>query len=411
MNYRKIAYGFLTVAMCFFILGGSISAQTTISFWTWVPLKDAIEEFEAEYPDIEVQMETMGPWDMHDKFLTTLAAGVGAPDVVQLVSRRLDMFLDTEQLVDITDEVAHLSRYYDEGVWDPVVSDGRVYGLPSDIGPGVIWYRQDVFDEHGITTPVETWDDFIEAGKKISDGDRYMMPIFIPSGQWGVDSFAQYLGSRGGNLYNSDGTIITDNELLVDTLQWYADLVFEHKIAYPVEFYSPTFWALLEAGKIVTLPANTSEGRNIERYAASQHGKWNVMPWPKWSKDAPEQTGMWGGNVFTIPKQSKKQEAALTFIEWLCASERGQVAYFESVGGMPALNPALEEPELREKEPFFNDSIIADNLLPIPTFFWYDEAETSVILGAEIDALFEGKVTVENAINNFINNVQRRLGR
>jgi ABC-type glycerol-3-phosphate transport system substrate-binding protein len=353
----------------------------------------------------------MGPWDLHDKFLTTLAAGVGAPDVVQLVSRRFDMFLDTGELVDITDKVAHLSSNYEEGVWEPTVRDGRVYGLPSDIGPGVIWYRQDVFDEHGIPTPVETWDDFIEAGKKITSGDRYAMPIFIPSGQWGVASFVQYLASRGGNLYNSDGSLITDNELLADTLQWYHDLVFEHEIAYPVEFYSPTFWALLDAGRIVTLPANTSEGRNIERYAASQEGKWNVMPWPKWSEDAPAQTGLWGGNVFTIPKQSQKQEAALTFIKWLCASERGQVAYFTSVGGMPAYIPALEEPELQQEEAFFNNSVVADNLLPIPTFYWYDEAETSVILGNEIDALFENQITVEEAVENFMRNVQRRLER
>lgn len=409
---RLLVVALLTAALA---LAGSGFAQTKITFWTWVGLEPAVEQFEAEHPDIDVELVTFGPWDLHDKLLTALAAGTGAPDVAQLVIRRFDAYRDTGQLIDLAPHLdeAYLSEV-PASIWPAVSSGDGIYGVPTDYGPGVIWYRRDVFEQYGIEAPIETWDEFIEAGKRIregSNGEQYMMPIYVPSGQWGVASFVQFFQSAGGNFFDEEGNLIRDNEQLEEMLTWYHDLVVEHDIAYPVPWFTPSFWALLESGLFVTLPANTSEGRNIQQFAAGQAGDWGVMPWPKWSPDAPAYTGIWGGNVLTVPQQSQNQEAAITFAKWLSGTIEGQIAYFEYVGGMPIFQPALATERLSTPEPFFGGDVITEQILDSPNWNWFSEAETTVIFGEQIDALFEGRVTVQEAIERFEREVEQRLGR
>lgn len=409
-------FTFTAVLLSALLLTGVASAQrTTVTFWTWVNLEPAVAAFEAQHPDIDVEIVTFGPWDLHDKLLTALAAGTGAPDLAQLVIRRFDAYLETGQLADLTPFVTPDHRAsVPESIWTAAMSGDQVLGLPTDFGPGVVWYRRDLFEQFDIRVPIETWDDFIEAGRRIlegTNGEVHMMPLYVPSGQWGVASFAQFLHSRGGNLYAPDGGLIRDNELLLDTLQWYYDLAEVYGIAYPVPWFTPSFWALVSAGRFATLPANTAEGRNIQRFAENQAGQWGIMPWPKWSADEPERTGIWGGNVLAVPAQSRNQEAAATFAKWLTGSVEGQVAYFENVGGMPVYAPARETPRLQQAEEFFGGDVIANNLLPTENWYWFSEAETTVLLGEQIDNLFEGQVDVAEAIRRFEAAVAQRIGR
>lgn len=389
-------------------------AQTKITFWTWVGLEPALELFQAAHPDIEVELVTFGPWDLHDKFLTALASGSGAPDVAMLVIRRFDTYRDTGQLVDFK---PYLDQAYiddvPDSIWAAVESGGGLYGVPTDFGPGVVFYRRDVFEANGISAPLDTWDDFMAAGEKVyeaSGGQQYMMPIYIPSGQWGVASFVQFFQAAGGNLYTPEGQLIRSNQQLHDMLQWYYDLA-STNVAYPVEWFTPSFWALLDAGRFVTLPANTSEGRNIEKFAADQAGDWGVMPWPKWSADAPSRTGIWGGNVLAVPTQSDKQEAAVTFAKWLTGTIEGQLAYFDFVGNVPVYEPALNSERLSAPEAFFGGDVLSASISEAPTWYWFDEAETTVLLGEQIDNLFEGRVTVAEAIERFEREVAQKLGR
>jgi len=145
---RLLVVALLTAALA---LVGSGFAQTKITFWTWVGLEPAVEQFEAEHPDIDVELVTFGPWDLHDKLLTALAAGTGAPDVAQLVIRRFDAYRDTGQLVDLAPylDEAYLSEV-PASIWPAVSSGDGIYGVPTDYGPGVIWYRRDVFEQYGI---------------------------------------------------------------------------------------------------------------------------------------------------------------------------------------------------------------------------------------------------------------------
>jgi raffinose/stachyose/melibiose transport system substrate-binding protein len=46
-------------------------------------------------------------------------------------------------------------------------ADGKIYGLPNDIGPIVIWYNKKLCQQAGVDpTKIQFWDDFVDAVKK-----------------------------------------------------------------------------------------------------------------------------------------------------------------------------------------------------------------------------------------------------
>lgn len=57
--------------------------------------------------------------------------------------------------------------FYPAGVQNFTI-DGKIYGLPNDVGPIVFWYNKDLCAKAGVDpTQIHEWDDFISAVKKI----------------------------------------------------------------------------------------------------------------------------------------------------------------------------------------------------------------------------------------------------
>ena len=49
-----------------------------------------------------------------------------------------------------------------------VTINDKIVGFPWDAGPVAVFYRTDYFEQAGVNAEdIQTWDDFIEAGKKI----------------------------------------------------------------------------------------------------------------------------------------------------------------------------------------------------------------------------------------------------
>ena len=50
-------------------------------------------------------------------------------------------------------------------------ADGDMYGIPVDLGPGVMYYRTDVFEKAGINVEdaIKDWDSYIAAGEKLKE--------------------------------------------------------------------------------------------------------------------------------------------------------------------------------------------------------------------------------------------------
>ena len=136
--------------------GGASSCDGKLLFWSWVPnLEQTVQLYEQSHPGIDVQLVKAGQGDeQYTQLRTTLSAGTGAPDVVQMEYKNLPGFVLTDSLVDLTQYgVADLQDKFLPSAWEQVKVGDGVYGVPQDTGPMVMLYRPDVFESLGIPVP------------------------------------------------------------------------------------------------------------------------------------------------------------------------------------------------------------------------------------------------------------------
>ncbi len=162
---------------------GGVGAQdpVTITWWTLASaespepaIRAVVEAFEAEHPNIKIDVTIMAESAYGDLMNTTIGAGEGAPDIAY--------FWETPWLphtLDITDRLEadpDLSRddYFEEYFNNWAVFNGRVVGLPFTVGANFVMYNKDVFDEAGVDYPTADWTpwDYIEIAKALTDPDK-----------------------------------------------------------------------------------------------------------------------------------------------------------------------------------------------------------------------------------------------
>lgn len=203
-----------------------------------------IEMFEAENPDIQVQLEPVGSGDYYARILTQIAAG-DPPDLLQIGDDAVPMFVDRGAFVPLDDFIASESypldtSIYLPGVMEPGKWQGVQYLLPKDFSPMAIYYNKKLFDEAGVAYPTEgwTWDDLLATAQALTKTDAGGNVV-----QWGIQlpgpwttGFEYWVAAAGGNLISEDGTNFVgymDSPEVQNAVQFYADLYNKHKVAPP----------------------------------------------------------------------------------------------------------------------------------------------------------------------------------
>ena len=87
---------------------------------------------------------------------------------------------------------------------------GRVYGVPSRVDGGMLYYRKDLLERYGFSPP-RTWDDLVRQADVIVEGERIRQPALRGySGQFKqyeglVCNMLEFVGSSNGSLLTKDG--------------------------------------------------------------------------------------------------------------------------------------------------------------------------------------------------------------
>ena len=203
-----------------------------------------IEMFEAENPDIQVQLEPVGSGDYYARILTQIAAG-DPPDLLQIGDDAVPMFVDRGAFIPLDDFITGESypldtSIYLPGVMEPGKWQGVQYLLPKDFSPMAIYYNKRLFDEAGVAYPAEgwTWDDLLATAQALTKTDASGNVV-----QWGIQlpgpwttGFEYWVAAAGGSLISEDGTSFVgymDSPEVQNAVQFYADLYNKHKVAPP----------------------------------------------------------------------------------------------------------------------------------------------------------------------------------
>ena len=163
------------------------------------------EQFEAEHPNITVDINYLPENGYIDLMNAGLDTGAGLPDVGwwgepnwHAAAMDLAPFLEADP-----DVGADL--YYPE-IWKTrAISGGRVFGLPIGVGANFVMYNKEAFDDAGVDYPTADWTpaEYLEIAAAVANPDIR---------RWGSDrprgSFRVLWRAFNAYLYSEDSTTV-----------------------------------------------------------------------------------------------------------------------------------------------------------------------------------------------------------
>ncbi|GEN81600.1 ABC transporter substrate-binding protein [Actinotalea fermentans] len=193
-------------------------------------LETMIEKYEAENPNVNVNLVTV-PWsDIFTKWQAALQGG-NAPDVTLGSAAFAASLQEQGVLLPLNDVVEAIGG---EEAWADTASslvelsktpDGEYFALPYSTNSVVLWYNKPMFEAAGLQPPT-TWDELEAAAAALTHDDQY--GILIPSSKSYVTTQSLYsmILANGGDLVdrNDPDTVTFDAPEAVEALEFYSSL-------------------------------------------------------------------------------------------------------------------------------------------------------------------------------------------
>jgi multiple sugar transport system substrate-binding protein/raffinose/stachyose/melibiose transport system substrate-binding protein len=156
--------------------GGTDSdgGDVTLTFWhnsTTGPGKEYWDETAAQFedanPGVTVEIQSIQNEDMDGKLQTALNSG-DAPDIFMARGGgKLADIVEAGQALDLTDLVADDVEAAVGGTLNAFSIDGKVYGMPTSVLPGGIYYNKTMFEDAGIEGTPTTMSELEDAVAKL----------------------------------------------------------------------------------------------------------------------------------------------------------------------------------------------------------------------------------------------------
>jgi multiple sugar transport system substrate-binding protein len=193
--------------------------QTDEEMWA-----ELIGAFNAEYPDVEVEVEVL-PWAQRNEKLTTaLAAGAG-PDVGYLNDDFIPQHGGDGNLLPLDDLLGGDAADFTEHAITSMSIDGTLYAVPILASAGTMLYNRKLFAEVGVDTYPTTWDEVLELGPEFKDAGYFVTAYDGSLEQTLNGTYFPLLWQAGGEVLNEDGTAAAFNdEAGLETLTFIKEL-------------------------------------------------------------------------------------------------------------------------------------------------------------------------------------------
>lgn len=319
----------------------------TIRFSTWGSLdekkvnEDIIAAFEEDNPGCKVELEFIP--EQYVAKIDTMFVGGNAPDVIyghphyfaNWASKGLLMDLDERFKED--EDFFYNDEVFSTEVYDGFKWNGKHIATINGHDTYLLFYNKDMFDAAEVDYPTDdwTWNDLVEAGKKLTvlEGDNKQYGITLSNNP--QDLFP-YIYSHGGSIFddmNNPTKVTFDNPDTVAGLQFMQDLMYKHKIA-PTTQDNQALGGSFDTGRVamdITGMWAVVSRKNITDF------NWDVANLPI-REGYPRKTGvLYAG--YAISKNTKNPELAWEFAKYF-QSDKGQ-ELLSSLGLITVINKQI----------------------------------------------------------------------
>lgn len=394
---------------------GESGGDVELTMWAWpgFGLGDLAAEYEENNPGVTIDIQEADYVDVHQNLITALASGSGAPDISAVDEGYLDrMHQNSQHFYNLYDYgIADLEDDYLDWKWEQAndVSGEFMIGVPTDVGPMVMAYREDIFEEAGLPTEpeevaaeIDTWEKFIEAGRQVEEATGTKM-----IGRT-TDLYQAVLEQDTVQYFDEEDNLIA-GESDQNKRAW--ELATEAQdISINLERDTAEWGSALAAGDIATVLLPPWMMQNIKNAAPDTEGLWNVT-------FMPEGSGNFGGSFLTLPEQGDHPEEAYDFITWVMAPEQQLRIWSEANGPFPSTPGVYDDPAIQEySDDFFNNPELGA---------YYAEAAQQIVTGYKgvmhdpVSQLFQdaltsvedGNATPAEAWNQVLTEAERQIDR
>ncbi len=157
--------------------GAKASGPVEVTFWSLFTGGDGeffdamVAEFNRTHPDIVAKTDTV-KFDNYYTKLTTALSARSAPDVVVVHQSNLLNYVPKGALYPLDETLAKLKAPLDDFVAAPLAAtkfDGKIYALPLDVHPIIMYYNTELFEKAGVTKVPQTWAEVVAAAKLVQE--------------------------------------------------------------------------------------------------------------------------------------------------------------------------------------------------------------------------------------------------
>lgn len=236
--------------------------KTTITWTSWALAEETLvpiyggsaDAFMADNPDIIVDYSQTNPYAQYlDQLLVAATAG-NAPDVAHIKAEWLPQFLELGVVKDIKPYISEeVLADYSQAALDGVTEDGAMVSMPWFANTYAVYYNKALVKQAGIETLPTTWDELLEAARKVSALGDDIYGLAIPNSN-GVEAGEGYnilpiLWAYGADYRDENGELALNSENAVKAFECIKALI-DEKVTSTVGYSFKDLRNLFGQGKI-----------------------------------------------------------------------------------------------------------------------------------------------------------------
>lgn len=407
---KKLVSILLVVSMCAAMIAGCGKEEKsekpkedkgdsiTLMAPDWaIPTDDQLASFTDE-TGIEVVVNEVGWDDIREKLATAASGGQAVADVVEVDWSWVGEFYAADWLEPL--EVSEEDKA-DMPTLETFTKEDKVLAIPYANDYRLSYYNTEQFKAAGVTEEPQTWDDVLEACRKLKSTGTVDYPFAIAlNAEEKTSTCLMWLAyAMNGVVWNEDGTLNEDS--VMEALKYMETLVKEELVA-PEDKTSSGMDAYkrLTGGSASFLTGPTSfVSRSTNEEECSVVGQITPILMP--GKEAKSEVTMALPEGLGVTKFSENKEAAKKFVEWYTSADM-QKELNASNSAIPTRNSVLKA--LVEDGTIKNAGAMLDEaeriVSPFPSGIPAYYAEMSSAMYNAINKMALGEMTAEEAFND-----------
>lgn len=340
------AAGTLVVAMAGCSSGKSASvgmSGKTVKMYTWIGGKPDRQQWDtyvqagkSDNPKVAVTYSGPPIGDYYTK-LPTVMKGSDAPCLVTFQNGQVAPYVDGLEPLDSYAKKAGIDlSAYNSAMIDQLSVNGKVYALPFNAEPNVIYYNKKIFKEDGIPSPTLNWtkQDFLSAAKAATKGGVKGFAI----GQ-GIGTPATLMAANGRSYVSKGGKANLDDPNLKSEFQFLVDLATKYKVAKPLEASGGTFPDIdaFSTGQAAMEMEGLWDLQHEQQTLGTANVGMATVP-----TDGGNSQGFISGSGFGMTKSCGNKPAAFAAIVAMTSQKAQQIAAKSAIHSLPARADALD---------------------------------------------------------------------